>query len=94
MSPLGEDQFLVALGGLQYRTNELIGEDGNVINRLVPVQCNVIDGNVAVMGISLYHLDYSVVNTRCLGFLLLCSAVCLLVSCDSAYPLACERVCC
>ena len=37
VSHLGEDQFLVALGGLHYRTNELIGEDGNVINRLAPV---------------------------------------------------------
>ena len=25
----------------------------------------------------MYRLDYSVVNTRCLGFLLLCSAVCV-----------------
>ena len=48
-----------------------------MINRLVPVQCNGIDGNVAVMGILLYHLDFLVVNTRCLGFLLLCSAVCV-----------------
>ena len=77
-----------------YRTNELVGEDGHVINRLAPVQCNGIDGNVAVMGISLYHLDDSVVNTRCLGFLLLCSAVCLFMSCDSVCPLACECVCC
>ena len=37
MSHLGEDQFLVAWGGLHYRTNELIGEDGNVVIRLVPV---------------------------------------------------------
>ena len=37
VSHLGEDQFLAALGGLHYRTNELIGEDGNVINRLAPV---------------------------------------------------------
>ena len=69
----------MALGGLHYRTNELIGEDGNVINRLAPVQCNGIDGNVAVMGISLYHLDDSVVNTCRLGLLLLCSVVCLCV---------------
>ena len=51
MSHLGEDQFLVALGGLQYRTNELIGEDGTVINRLAPVQYNGVDDDVAVMGI-------------------------------------------
>ena len=37
VSHLGEDQFLVAWGGLHYRTNELIDEDGNVINRLAPV---------------------------------------------------------
>ena len=51
VSHLGEDQFLVALGGLQYRTNELIGEDGAVINRLAPVQYNGVDDDVAVMGI-------------------------------------------
>ena len=37
VSHLGEDQLLVAWGGLHYRTNELIGEDGNVVIRLVPV---------------------------------------------------------
>ena len=37
VSHLGEDQLLVALGGLQCRTNELIGEDGTVIIRLAPV---------------------------------------------------------
>ena len=37
VSQLGEDQLLVALGGLHYRTNELIGEDGKVIIRLAPV---------------------------------------------------------
>ena len=30
VSQLGEDQFLVAQGGLHYSTNELIGEDCNV----------------------------------------------------------------
>ena len=37
VSQLGEDQFLVAQGGSHYRTNELIGEDGNVVIRLAPV---------------------------------------------------------
>ena len=50
MSHLGEDQFLVALGGLHYRTNELIGEDGNVINRLALVYCNGLNYCDAALG--------------------------------------------
>ena len=95
VSHLGEDQLLEALGGLHYRTNELIGEDGNVVIRLAPVWLDGIDYCVAGLGIfGCTTLDDSVVNTRCLGFLLLCSAVCLLVPCDSAILLACERSCC
>ena len=40
-----------------YRTNELIGEDGTVIIRLVPVQYNGLDDCVAAWGILMYHLD-------------------------------------
>ena len=77
MSQLSARTSGCALGGLHPGTNELIGEDCNAIIRLAPVQCNGIDGNVAVMGISLYRLDDIVV---------------LLCQCSVACDCACELV--
>ena len=48
VSQLGEDQFLVAQGGSHYRTNELIGEDGNVVIRLAPVAVKWVDDCVSL----------------------------------------------
>ena len=56
--PLGRGPVTGGLGAdCSYRTNELIGEDGTVIIRLVPVQYNGLDDCVASWGILMYHLD-------------------------------------
>ena len=75
-----------------YSTNELIGEDCNAIIRLAPVQCNGIDDNVAVMGISLYRLDDSVVSTRRLGILAALQRLCVCVLACAECPVTAPRL--